>query len=170
MRKELLRISHVSMERDGEQLLDNLEFRMFAGEIFGLVARNRKGQKEMVDLICRNDPITLGSVWYDGKIVNSYSYSSGESNKVALIEQKSHLVQGLSVVDNLFILREGFKKVLYQRTGDLYSRQYGLWENRDLRSSSISGWKTFELERCFVELGKHYPAAIWSSWTIRQTT
>lgn len=33
MRKELLRISHVSMERDGEQLLDNLEFRMFAGEI-----------------------------------------------------------------------------------------------------------------------------------------
>ena len=110
MRKELLRISHVSLERDGEQLLDNLEFQMFAGEIFGLVARNRKGQKEMVDLICRNDPITLGSVWYDGKIVNSYSYSSGESNKVALIEQKSHLVQGLSVVDNLFILREGFKK------------------------------------------------------------
>ena len=110
VRKELLRISHVSLERDGEQLLDNLEFRMFAGEIFGLVARNRKGQKEMVDLICRNDPITLGSVWYDGKIVNSYSYSSGESNKVALIEQKSHLVQGLSVVDNLFILREGFPK------------------------------------------------------------
>lgn len=38
MRKELLRISHVSLERDGEQLLDNLEFQMFAGEIFGLVA------------------------------------------------------------------------------------------------------------------------------------
>ena len=56
-----------SLERDGEQLLDNLEFQMFAGEIFGLVARNRKGQKEMVDLICRNDPITLGSVWYDGR-------------------------------------------------------------------------------------------------------
>ena len=39
MRKELLRISHVSMERDGEQILDNLEFRMFAGEIFGLARR-----------------------------------------------------------------------------------------------------------------------------------
>ena len=59
MRKELLRISHVSLERDGEQLLDNLEFQMFAGEIFGLVARNRKGQKEMVDLICR----TIRSRW-----------------------------------------------------------------------------------------------------------
>ena len=56
MRKELLRISHVDLERDGELLLDDLEFQMFAGEIVGLVARNRKGQKEMVDLICRNDP------------------------------------------------------------------------------------------------------------------
>ena len=33
MRKELLRISHVDLERDGEQLLDDLEFQMFAGEI-----------------------------------------------------------------------------------------------------------------------------------------
>ena len=48
MRKELLRISHVDLERDGELLLDDLEFQMFAGEIVGLVARNRKGQKEMV--------------------------------------------------------------------------------------------------------------------------
>lgn len=88
MRKELLRISHVDLERDGEQLLDDLEFQMFAGEIVGLVARNRKGQKEMVDLICRNDPISLGSVWYDGNVVNSYAYSSGESNKVALIEPR----------------------------------------------------------------------------------
>ena len=49
----------------------------------------------MVDLICRNDPITLGSVWYDGKIVNSYSYSSGESNKVALIEPEEPSRAGL---------------------------------------------------------------------------
>lgn len=154
MRKELLRISHVSLERDGEQLLDNLEFRMFAGEIFGLVARNRKGQKEMVDLICRNDPITLGSVWYDGKIVNSYFYSSGESNKVALIEQKSHLVQGLSVVDNLFILREGFKKyfineqVIFQQAVRFMGEQ-GLEVDLNKRVENLS-----ELERCFVELGK----------------
>ena len=102
MEQQLLRISHVDLERDGELLLDDLEFQMFAGEIVGLVARNRKGQKEMVDLICRNDPISLGSVWYDGNVVNSYAYSSGASNKVALIEQKSHLVQGLSVCGQPF--------------------------------------------------------------------
>lgn len=105
MRKELLRISHVSMERDGE-------------------------------------------------IVNSYSYSSGESNKVALIEQKSHLVQGLSVVDNLFILREGFKKyfineqVIFQQAVRFMGEQ-GLEVELNKRVENLS-----ELERCFVELGK----------------
>lgn len=39
MRKELLRISHVDLERDGEQLLDDLEFQMFAGEIVGQIGR-----------------------------------------------------------------------------------------------------------------------------------
>ena len=77
MRKELLRISHVDLERDGELLLDDLEFQMFAGEIVGLVARNRKGQKEMVDLICRNDPISLGSVWYDGNVVIATPTAAG---------------------------------------------------------------------------------------------
>ena len=132
MRKELLRISHVDLERDGEQLLDDLEFQMFAGEIVGLVARNRKGQKEMVDLICRNDPISLGSVWYDGNVVNSYAYSSGESNKVALIEQKSHLVQGLSVVDNLFILREGFRKYFINEQV-IFSQAVRFFEEKGLK-------------------------------------
>ncbi|RAZ93245.1 sugar ABC transporter ATP-binding protein, partial [Klebsiella oxytoca] len=43
-------------------------------------------------------------------IVNSYSYSDNSDNKVYVIEQKSRLVEGLSVVDNLFVLRKGFKK------------------------------------------------------------
>ena len=120
------------LERDGEQLLDDLEFQMFAGEIVGLVARNRKGQKEMVDLICRNDPISLGSVWYDGNVVNSYAYSSGESNKVALIEQKSHLVQGLSVVDNLFILREGFRKYFINEQV-IFSQAVRFFEEKGLK-------------------------------------
>ena len=55
MRKELLRISHVDLERDGELLLDDLEFQMFAGEIVGLVARNRKERDGGSDLPERSD-------------------------------------------------------------------------------------------------------------------
>lgn len=154
MRRELLRMKHVSVKKGREWILDNLDFHMFAGEIMGLVARSRKGQEEMISLICRNDPLSFGTVWYDGRMVNSYSYSDGEENKVALIEQKSHLVEGLSVVDNLFVLRKGFKKyfinekVLYEQAV-FFFHQNGLEVDLKKRVAALT-----QLERCQVELGK----------------
>ena len=110
MKRELLRMDHVNLESGGERLLDNLNFQIFSGEIMGLVSRSFKGHDQLIDLICYNRPITSGTVWYDGRTVNSYSYSDGSANRVCVIEQKSHLVEGLSVVDNIFVLRSGFKK------------------------------------------------------------
>ncbi len=74
------------------------------------MSRSFKGHDQLIGLIGYNRPITSGTVWYDGKIVNSYSYSDGSANRVYVIEQKSHLVEGLSVVDNIFVLRSGFRK------------------------------------------------------------
>ncbi len=73
-------------------------------------------------------------------------------------------MQGLSVVDNLFILREGFKKyfineqVIFQQAVRFMEEQ-GLEVELNKRVENLS-----ELERCFVELGKALlSAAIWSS-------
>lgn len=63
-------------------------------------------------------------------------------------------MQGLSVVDNLFILREGFKryfineKVSFQQAVRFMGEQ-GLEVELNKRVENLS-----ELERCFVELGK----------------
>lgn len=154
MKKELLRISHVSLLRDGELFLDNLEFQLFAGEIVGLVARNRKGQNEMIELICRNVPISQGAVWYDGAIVNSYSYSNGAANRVGLINQERRLVEGLSVVDNLFVLREGFKKYLINERV-LYSQAVRFFAEAGIQVDLEKHVENLtELERCLIELGK----------------
>ena len=37
MKRELLRMEHVSLIRNGEALLDNLNLQIFAGEIMGLL-------------------------------------------------------------------------------------------------------------------------------------
>ena len=105
MKYELLRMDHISLIQNGEALLDNLNFQMFAGEIMGLISRSNKGHDQLIDLICHNHPVSFGTVWYDGRVVNSYSSSDGAANRVSVIEQKSHLVKDLSVVDNLFLGR-----------------------------------------------------------------
>ena len=154
MKRELLRMDHVNLEAGGERLLDNLNFQIFAGEIMGLVSRSFKGHDQLIGLIGYNRPITSGTVWYDGKIVNSYSYSDGSANRAYVIEQKSHLVEGLSVVDNIFVLRSGFRKyfineqVLLEQT-ERFFQENGIHVDISKRVNALDS-----LERCLVELGK----------------
>lgn len=154
MRRELLRMNHVSLVWNGEIFLDNLNFQMFAGEIMGLLTGRDKGHKELVDLLCENLPISFGTVWFDGKIVNSYSFHSKSANKVYVIEQTSHLVERLSVVDNLFVLRKDFKKYfinerVLNEQAEAFFKEQAIPVNIRKRVSSLT-----PLERCLVELGK----------------
>lgn len=154
MRKELLRMDHVSLIQNGDALLDNLNFQMFAGEIMGLVAGHNRGYDQLIQLLCRNLPISFGTVWYDGRTVNSYSHSDGSPNRVCVIEQMSHLVEGLSVVDNLFVLRKGFKKYfinerILREQAEGFFRENSLEVNIRKRVSALT-----PLERCLTELGK----------------
>ena len=154
MRRELLRMDHVSLIQNGEVLLDNLNFQMFAGEIMGLVTGHNRGYDQLIQLLCQNLPISFGTVWYDGRTVNSYSHSDGSLNRVCVIEQMSHLVEGLSVVDNLFVLRKGFKKYfinerILREQAESFFRENGLKVNIRKRVSALT-----PLERCLTELGK----------------
>ncbi len=154
MKKELLRMDHVSLEFGGELLLDNLNFTMFAGEIKGLIFRNQKGRDRLIDLICHNHPISFGRIWYDGKLVNSYFYSDNSENKVYVIEQKSHLVEALTVVENLFVMRRGFRKhfiseaVLHDQARRFLDEN-GIAVDIDKRVEALTS-----LERCCLELAK----------------
>lgn len=154
MKHELLRMDHVTLLQSGETFLDNLNFQMFAGEIMGLIAWKDKGCGHLVNRICNNDPIDFGTVWYDGQMVNSYFHSSGNANRVHVIEQKSHLVEGLSIADNLFVLRKGFKKyfineqVLCQQAA-AFLREKCIGVDLERRIGSLT-----PLERSLVELGK----------------
>ncbi len=154
MRRELLRMDHVSLLVHGEALLDGLDLQIFTGEIMGLIAGRDRGYDQLIRLVCQNIPISFGRVWYDGRTVNSYSHSDGTANRVYVIGQKSHLVEGLSVVDNLFVLRKGFRKYFINERVLREQAEAFFKENQiqvDLRGrvSALT-----PLERCLVELGK----------------
>ncbi len=154
MKKELLRMDHVSQKYGGELLLDNLNFTMFAGEIKGLIFQNQKGRDRLIDLICYNHPISFGRVWYDGKIVNSYSFSDNSENRVCVIEQTSHLVEALTVVDNLFVMRKGFRKHLINESVLYDQAKRFLNENEIVVDIDKHVEDLTSLERCFLELAK----------------
>ncbi len=154
MKRELLRIDHITLKRDKEVYLNNLSLNIYTNEILGLVARAERGCNWLVEVISRNTPISQGRVWFDGSVVNDATRSSRQPNKVYVIESQSHLIDSLSIADNLFVMRSGFKKYFINES-ILAEQAKGLFRELSIdidirkRVSELS-----TLERCEIELTK----------------
>lgn len=103
-------MERVTTIQDEVTQLDNFNLHIFQREIMGLVCVNANGKESLIELIRQNLPIHYGRVYFNETLVNNYQHSPLTMNKVAVIEQKSRLIEDLSVADNVFVLRRGFKK------------------------------------------------------------
>lgn len=154
MRNEILRMENITLEENGEIYLDNLNFYILRGEIMGLLVADQKGSRQLIDLICTNGPIQFGLVYFEGKLVNQYAHSDLSENRVYVIEERGRLIDSLTVSDNLFVMRRGFKKyiinnkVLDGQVNRLMS-EMGLSIDPQKRVSSLNAF-----ERGIVELLK----------------
>lgn len=110
MREEILRMENVTTDYNGVIYLDNLNLQIYKGEIMGLIPINKQGKTELVQLLCQNSPINYGRIYLNNELVNYYEHSTNRMNRVYVINQNSKLIQDLTVSDNIFVLRRGFKK------------------------------------------------------------
>ena len=115
MKDEILRLDKVTRIVDGLTVLDNFNLHVFKQEIMGLICINAQGQKELMELLCKNLPIHYGRIYYNETIINHYMHSSLSNNKISIIEKQNRLVEDLTVADNIFILRQGFKKYIINK-------------------------------------------------------
>lgn len=156
MKEEIVRFQNVTMSVAGDTYLDNMNFYMLKGEIMGVVASKGKGRDEFIELLMKNTPIEYGRILISGKQVNSYLHSPGEQNKVYLLGKKSGLIQGLSVTDNIFVIRKGLKKIIInnqvlQTQCTLLAQELGLKISLEKPIDQFT-----PLERCEVEILKAY--------------
>jgi ribose transport system ATP-binding protein len=154
MREEIFRLERVTQIVGGVTLLDDLNLHIFKGEIMGLVCINAHGKEALIRLLCQNVPIHYGRVYFQETLVNNYEHSSMSMNKVSVIEKQSSLVEDLTVSDNIFIMRRGFKKYLINRK--ILNEQFEkIAEELDIDidgSQLVSNLSFFE--KCVVELLK----------------
>lgn len=110
MKKEILRMDRVTHIQKGVTLLENFNIHVFSGEIMGLLCINRHGLEAFLRIISQNIPIHSGHVFFEENLVNNYQYSLMEENPVVIIEKQSHLVEDLTVADNIFVLNKAYKE------------------------------------------------------------
>ncbi|WMJ84704.1 ATP-binding cassette domain-containing protein [Oscillospiraceae bacterium LTW-04] len=114
MRREVLRMERVCcLEQDVIQLED-FNLSIFSGEIMGLLPLNNHGLTALLKLLQYNTPLRYGYVYYREEQVNTWRTANHRYNRIGLIQSESCLVEDLTVVDNIFVLRQGFKSWLVE--------------------------------------------------------
>lgn len=152
MKEEMLRLDNVTRRINGDILLDDVNLYLMKGEIVGFIASEDKGKQELIDLLRQNLPIAYGRIYLNGRLVNSYAHSDYSYNKVYVIDQKGSLVPDLTVADNIFVMRRGFKKRIISRRvlARQVKRIFGQFNISVDPGQVVSRLKP--LKRCLVEL------------------
>ena len=114
MREETLRMERVTYREQGVTLLENFSMSIRAGEILGLMPVDRHGISALLKLLRQNLPLHYGYIYYRERLVNHWRFSDQGMNRISIIQNKSCLAEGLTVADNIFVLRPGFRKRLMQ--------------------------------------------------------
>ncbi len=115
MKKEILRMERVTYIEQGNVKLKNFNMAVYEGEIMGLVPMNNLGLDSLLQLLQKNLPLYYGYVYYCSHMVNCWGKSNHEWNRISIIQNKSILADDMTVADNIFVLRPGFKKWLIQK-------------------------------------------------------
>ena len=112
MKSEVLRMERVCCSDQGIVQLDGFNLRILSSEITGLLLINNHGLTSLLRLLQRNTPLRYGYVYYRGAQINSWRAPKQRNNRIGLIQSESCLVGGLTVSDNIFVLRPDFRQKL----------------------------------------------------------
>ncbi len=135
MKTEVLRLEKVTTKKGERTELDACSLRIAEGSVTGLLAVNTYGLESLLDILLFNLPVYYGHVYYCEKCINSWKEEKRMRNPVTLIDSKSALAEGMSVLDNLCVFRPGKEELIRKKAflemtepylEDLDSERFGL--------------------------------------------
>ncbi len=98
----------------GIKQLEDFNLQIYQGEIMGLIPINAHGLQELLLLMQTNMPLYDGHIYYCGERINSWKSTRRSGNRIGIIDANSRLVEHMTVTDNIFVLRQGFRQEVIQ--------------------------------------------------------
>lgn len=99
-------MDNVTNKFNGITQLRQFNLEILTGEVMGLLPLNDHGIESLLLTLQRNMPLLFGRIYCNEKLVNSHVFRQQLTNPVSVIEKRSHLVEGLTIADNVFILNQ----------------------------------------------------------------
>lgn len=93
--EEFLRFDHVSLgyKKEGNYALKDINFTLYKGQSLGIIGGTGSGKSTLISLIERFLDASEGTVYYKGKDIKDYPFTSLR-DEISLVPQKSSLFNG----------------------------------------------------------------------------
>ena len=111
----LAEVREVSKRFPGVLALDQVQLKLFQGEVLALVGENGAGKSTLMRILAGEETPDSGQVFLDGKAVSVDSVNTASRLGIALIHQELNLSDNLDIGANIFLGREPVRLGLIDR-------------------------------------------------------
>jgi D-xylose transport system ATP-binding protein len=101
-----LELRQISKRFGAVQALCDVDLKVFAGEVVGLVGDNGAGKSTLIKCVSGIHPTDSGEIWFEGRQVFIHNPKDAADLGIQTIYQDLALCDNLDVVGNLFLGRE----------------------------------------------------------------
>jgi monosaccharide-transporting ATPase len=102
----LVQMRGVSVSFPGVKALDDVDLRLFPGEVHALMGENGAGKSTLIKSLTGVHRIDRGSILLDGREVSFSSVADAQTHGISTVYQEVNLLPNLSVAENILLGRE----------------------------------------------------------------
>lgn len=145
----LLEMKGISKEFSGNKVLNDINFKLYPGEILGLVGENGAGKSTLMKILFGMDEIREtggygGDVLIDGKKVSFNSSEDAIKAGIGMVHQEFSLIPDFTVGENIVLNREPEK---YSVMSELFGKRLNTLDRKEMQRRALKA-----IERLGVEL------------------
>ena len=97
----ILSLHNVSIAFEQKPILSNLSFQVKQGEVVALVGASGSGKSTLMNAVMRALPLQTGQILLNQQPIQNYRNPKYFARQVGMLHQQYHLVNQLSVLDNV---------------------------------------------------------------------
>ena len=105
----LLVMEHIHKRFPGVIALNDVQFRLNAGEIHALLGENGAGKSTLIKVLTGVEHMDCGTVTMDGKLISVKSPLEAQKQGISTVYQEVNLCPHLTVAENIYAGREPMK-------------------------------------------------------------
>ena len=102
----IIEMQGICKQFPGVKALDNVSFRLKAGQVMALLGENGAGKSTLMKILSGVYPRDAGSIRVFGQEIDTISPKRAQELGIAIIHQELNLCRHLSVAENIFLGRE----------------------------------------------------------------